>query len=787
MKSSRFSYRATAVLAALVFIAAPGRSAVELLGNGDFSVVEDVAGGLPTGWTRHGDDGVVSLEKTPEGPALFLAVNAPGQTPLVGMDVELTEPTPAAVRLSGEVRTENLQRGERSWHSGRMLVTFLDAEGVVLGETYTLDRLEGTSEWRDVRRQFPVPAGARRVRVELQLLQPAGGRIGFRDVSLVALDEAESQAWRIAAEERIREHRMAPLRVRVEDANGNPLEGAEVAVFMRRHAYPFGTAAKAAMLNDTPADAMTESYRAVVERFFNYVTLENALKVKVVEAHGLEAPLAALEWLHARGIAVRGHVLTWPSFQMSSKAENAVKDDPAALRATMRRLFRERLQATAPYGLVDWDVLNEPTVHNDLMGILGDDIVVDWFRWAKEDAPHARLYLNENNVEFGGGNREAIERWIRLLQSAGAPLEGFGMQGHMWHRTLPSGQNILDDLDHFAPYGLPIQITEYDVNDRFSDDEEARFLDEFLTAWFSHPGTAGFIMWGFKDDLMWNGNGPLFRADWSLKPAGKVWMELVFGRWWTEERGRSDAAGVYSVHGYRGDYEVEAVLDGRRATASVRLDAGESDGAEVTLRLSGPPADGARLASSNPYRLGLLPAVVVQAAKRPEDYHKLVLKPDAGGGATARPPGARDLYARFDMTEVSSRKVGLATLAVRLAGVPDRSARLRVHVLSNRFVPQGGEASADWTPADIAEGRAPGRDPRSGDYRLGDAAVIYLGEVSADEADAEGRLRFASPELARAAADARSPGLTVILSTIGAPLEIKAVELELGIERAVSP
>lgn len=787
MTPSRFFSRTAALLAVLLLITAPGRSAVELLDNGDFSVVDAAGDGLPTGWTRGGRDGFVTLEKTDDGDALFLAVDGPGQTPVVGLEVALTEPAPVALRLGGEVRPEGVRQGERPWYSGRMLVTYLDGRGEAMGETYTLDRLEGTSDWRAVRRQFPVPPGARRARLELQLLQPAGGRIGFRDLSLLALDEAAAQEWRAAAEARIREHRMAPLRVRVLDANGDPAEGAEVAVFMRRHAYPFGTAARAAMLNDAPADAMTETYRAVVERFFNYVTIENALKVKVVEARGLEAPLAALEWLRARDIAVRGHVLTWPSFQMSSKAENAVKDDPAALRATMRRLFRERLEATAPYDLVDWDVVNEPTVHNDLMGILGDDIVADWFRWAKEDAPHARLYLNENNVEFGGGNREGIERWIRRLQSAGAPLEGFGMQGHMWHRTLPSGQNILDDLDHFAPYGLPIQITEYDVNDRFSDEEEARFLDEFLTAWFSHPSTAGFIMWGFKDDLMWNGNAPLFRADWSLKPAGRVWMEHVFGRWWTEARGRGDAAGVYSVHGYAGDYEVEAVFEGRRATASVRLDAGATGGAEVTLRPSAPAAADERLASSNPYRLGLLPEVVVQAEKRPEDYLKLVLTPETGGGASALLPEGRDLYARFDLAEAASRKIGLATLAVRLAGAPDKSARLRVHALSNRFVPQDGEASVDWTPADIAEGRAPGRDHRTGDYRPGDAAVIYLGAVSAEQVDADGRLLFSSAELVRAASGARSPGLTLIVSTSGASLDVRSIELELGIEKAAVP
>jgi len=673
-----------------------------------------------------------------------------------------------------------------------MLVTYLDAQGQVLGETYTLDRLVGSSDWRTVRRQFPVPAGARRVRVELQLLQPQVGSIGFRGVSLRALDEAESQAWRVQAEERIREHRMAPLRVRVEDAEGRAVSGADVAVFMRRHAYPFGTAVSPALLLAPPDNARANTYRSVVENFFNYATLENGLKTKTVEAKGLETPLAALGWLRERNIALRGHVLTWPSWEMSSKAENAAKDDPEALRAVMRRLFRERLEATEPYGLVDWDVLNEPTVHNDLLRILGEGQAAEWFRWAAEGAPRARLYLNENNVEFAGGNREGLEQWIRRLQAAGAPIGGLGWQGHMWHRTLPSGQNILDDLDHFAPYGLPVQITEYDADNRFSDEEEARFLDEFLTAWFSHPLTAGFIMWGFNDANIWNGNAPLFRADWSLKPAGKVWMERVFGRWWTEDRGRSGGDGVYAVRGFLGDYEIEAVLGGRRASGVARL---EAEGAEAVLRLKDGNGE-TRIVSTNPYAGGKLPAILAPEAKHTDDFETRVVRTQDGRGAFAlSPPGegrvlmaggagaARvDLYVRFDAAAMAS--VDQATLRLSLAGVPEKTARVSLYVLSNRFVPQGSEAGADWTAAELGLGRAPGRDADSGDYRLGDASVIYLGEVSCAEVNGKGLLVFSAPELARAVVQSKGAGVTVMVSTTASWLEVASVELELRVKKA---
>lgn len=765
--------RVALCVAALIWAVPAGAAGVEVLGEGD--------------WESFGTGGADRRD----GETVWLETTAAGQAPAVRRTADLPELSSSAVMLSGEVKLDGVVRGERSWYAGRMLVFYLDAQGQVLGESYTLDRLEGTSDWRAVRRQFPVPAGARSVRVELHLLQPKAGRIGFRGVSLRALDGAEAQAWRVQAEERIRAKRMAPLRVRVEDAAGRAVPDAEVAVWMRRHAYPFGTAAQAKLLVAPPGDAHADAYRSVVEHFFNYVTLENDLKVKSVESRGLDKALEALSWLQKHGIAARGHVLTWPSFQMSSKAENAAKDDPEALRAVMRRTFRERLEATAPYGIADWDVMNEPAVHYDLLRILGDGQAAEWFRWAAEGAPKARLYLNENNVEFAGGNREGLERWIRRLQAAGAPIGGLGWQGHMWHRTLPSGQNILDDLDHFAPYGLPVQITEYDVDNRFTDEDEARFLDEFLTAWFSHPLSAGFIMWGFKDDLMWNGNGPMFRADWSLKPAGKVWLDRVFGSWWTEERGRSGGDGAYAVRGFLGDYDVEAVHGGRRAVRTVRLGA---DGAEVVLRLQA--SEGARLVSSNPYTGGKLPVVRAVAAKSPEAFETRLVRTEDGRGALAlSPPGegrilraggggvvARDLYARFDVGAVAG--VDEARLRLRLKDAPEKTARVKVYALSNRFVAQGAEAGADWTPADLGPGRAPGRDAEGGDYRLGDAAVIYLGEVACADADANGVMTFSSPELARAVSQSRTPGMTVILSTTASRLTVEAVELELRMKKA---
>jgi GH35 family endo-1,4-beta-xylanase len=761
--------------------AAPGSR--ELLSNGDFAQSSE-HGALPAFWEAQSPQGVALL-RDENPPVLRLAASGPGQAPAVRQEAALPHPLPDALLVVADVRMENVQRGGKPWHSGRILVTYLDDRGNTLGETFTLDRLQGDSPWKMVSRQFPALPGAVKVRLELQLLNAAAGRISFRNVSLRALDAREAQAWRGEADERIRKFRTAPLRVRVEDAGGRPLPNADVAVFMRLHAYPFGTAVKTRLLLEPPGDPHGNTYRAVVENFFNYATLENELKATHIEKKGLDEPLRALAWLKERGLARRGHVLTWPSYQMSAKAVAAASDDPDKVRALMKAHFHNVLTATAPANIVDWDVVNEPAVHTDLISLLGEKQVAEWFRWAREDAPDARLFVNENNVEFQGGNRDSLEKWLRFLRDAGAPLGGIGWQGHMWHRTLPSGQNILADLDHFAAYGLPIQITEYDTDARFSDGDDARFLDEFLTAWFSHPLTAGFIMWGFQDSLIWNGNAPLFRDDWSLKPSGRAWMDLVFGKWWTEETGRTGRNGEFETRGFLGTHDVEVRHDGKRAVRRVEL---SKDGADITIRLgtsSENDEPATRLVSSNPYLTGKLPARLepkkqagatvtravnvtagvgawaVSSGPAGEGGRRLVLR----GSEDAR--NRRDIYLRFDAGSPAKDSVVEAALALEIAEASSGPLRLQFHVLSHRFVPQGGEAGLDWKPMDVASGRAPGRDPGTGQYRLGDAAVVYLGEETVENPKAGTRVRFSSPDLARAVQAAGGKGITVIISTSG--------------------
>jgi len=338
---------------------------------------------------------------------------------------------------------------------------------------------------------------------------------------------------------------------------------------------------------------------------------------------------------------------------------------------------------------------------------------------------------------------------------ADAGLDGVGFQGHMWHRSIPSGQNVLDDLAVFEPYGIKAQITEFTVNERFSEEEEARYLDELLHAWFSHPITDGFIMWGFQDTLIWTDNAPLFRADWSLKPSGVVWMEKVYGEWWTEADITTDENGEAQLRGFKGDYQIEVRHAGRKKRGAVTLTGGQA-GLNVRLDDTSKPdhADN-RLGSLNPYTTGKLPPIIPVEEDSPENQKIHVLET----AAMARVGG--DLYLRFPVP--ASTALNDAALILSSLKNMTEDGRLEVYALSPRFVQREDELSMDWDPATLTEDNAPGRSAADGGFDLGDARVLFLGDLSLKNIRTGSRIEFSGGEFDRLVRQSAGKPLTLIV------------------------
>ncbi|HYP87796.1 MAG TPA: endo-1,4-beta-xylanase, partial [Polyangiaceae bacterium] len=169
-------------------------------------------------------------------------------------------------------------------------------------------------------------------------------------------------------------------------------------------------------------------------------------------------------------------------------------------------------------------------------------------------------------------HRDNYERVIKLLVDKGAPFDGIGMQGH-FGSALTGPEDVLKLLDRYAKFGKQIWITEYDID---IDDEAlaAQFTSDFYTTLFSHPAVGGIVMWGFWDGAHWHKNAPLYRQDWSLKPAGQAYRDLVLGKFRTSEGGPTDASGTFKRRAFLGSYEVTVTAAGQSKTVPFVLRAG---------------------------------------------------------------------------------------------------------------------------------------------------------------------------------------------------------------------
>ena len=429
----------------------------------------------------------------------------------------------------------------------------------------------GTGDWQHIDM-----SDIQRVRLLGRGRRPKGFDLSFDEIKVAPPrryydGQAAAASWRLEAAARIEAIRKADLRVRVSDELGQPVSGARIAVRMQQHAFGFGSAVQAWRLLDD--DPQNELYRQHMTRLFNRSTIEGSLQWLAWEGYWgevfePEVAQAALVWLSDNDLMTRGHVMVWPGHRwVPPHVQELIVNPPST--TDEQQALRDVVNAhiadigTAAAGRVfAWDVINEVRAQDDLLDVLdiGDLAMVEWFEQARQADPNAQLFLNEYGIIACGGNvdtsaQQLHEETLQFLLSQGAPIGGIGIQAHFTLQDL-TGPVVLWQLwDRFAQLGLPIHITEFDVN-LIDELLQADYTRDFLTAAFAHEAIDTLMLWGFWESAQWRPDAALFRGDWSLKPNGQAYIDLVFEDWWTQVDLISDQTGTAAVRGFKGDYEI---------------------------------------------------------------------------------------------------------------------------------------------------------------------------------------------------------------------------------------
>jgi GH35 family endo-1,4-beta-xylanase len=330
---------------------------------------------------------------------------------------------------------------------------------------------------------------------------------------------------------------------------------------------------------------------------FNYATLPFYWgRYEPAPGRTIEAQVRqAAEWFKARGVALKGHPLTWHTLAPAWLAERPLDQVEETLRGRVRR------EARAFAGLVDWwDSVNEsviapvfvkePNAVTRLTRAKGRLHVLKLtFEEALAANPDAQLLLNDFDLST------AYECLIEAVLEAGLPVSGIGLQTHM-HQGFRGEEELNQVIDRFARYGLPLHFTEttlvsgdlmpeeiVDLNDYQVADwptttaGEERQAEEAVRHYrllMAHPAVQAATYWDVFDSNAWlDAPSGLVRRDGTPKPAYHALRDLVKGAWWIRPTEViTDHEGRFNLEGFLGSYEVAAA----GKTAAFDLDRGTS-------------------------------------------------------------------------------------------------------------------------------------------------------------------------------------------------------------------
>ena len=279
-------------------------------------------------------------------------------------------------------------------------------------------------------------------------------------------------------------------------------------------------------------NAYSPSQMENFEAYWNQVTPENASKWGSVEGTrdtmnwgGLDA---AYNLAKDNDFPFHFHMLIWGA-QQPAWIDTL---QPAEQLAEITEWF----QAVANrYDDIDYlEVVNEPLPgHNPPDGTsgranykeaLGGDGETGWdwvlnaFRMAREIfPPETKLMLNDFNIISSYSNTSQYLILIRLLQAENL-IDIIGEQGHAFTTNAPV-VTMKRNLDSLASTGLPIQITEMDI-DGPSDEIQLLDYQRIFPALYEHYGVMGITLWGWRRGLWRDAQGAyIINQNGSERPA----------------------------------------------------------------------------------------------------------------------------------------------------------------------------------------------------------------------------------------------------------------------------
>lgn len=275
----------------------------------------------------------------------------------------------------------------------------------------------------------------------------------------------------------------------------------------RHHGRYFGSATDNPELTD-------RAYTKILGSEFDMITPGNGMKW-----YATEPRQGVFDWTNGDQIVnlarknhqrVRAHTLVWHSQLpdwLTSKQWTARQ-----LRAVLKKHITTEVRHYRGE-VYSWDVVNEAFDDDGSYRetlwykTLGPGYIADALRWAHQADPHARLYLNDYNIEATGPKSDAYYALAKNLKAQGVPLDGIGFQTHL---ALQYGYptTLKENLSRFSALGLDTALTEADVRMQLPATdaklaEQADWYRQITEACLAVRHCVGVTIWDYTDKYSW--------------------------------------------------------------------------------------------------------------------------------------------------------------------------------------------------------------------------------------------------------------------------------------------
>ncbi|WP_262001991.1 endo-1,4-beta-xylanase [Microbacterium sp. Mcb102] len=325
--------------------------------------------------------------------------------------------------------------------------------------------------------------------------------------------------------------------------------------------------------DDRPANYFTDPrYGATLAAQFNSLSPENEFKWNMVQP---EEGVFDFEGLDRLVAFAEEHDMEVKAHSGISRAFNpdylVAKTDPAEFRAAMVTHFETIMQRYT--GKMDrWDVVTEAFTtfggegleHNLFYDRLGPGYVAEAFRIAHDADPSAKLFINENMVEFYPAKRQELYDLVSGMVADGVPIDGVALQMHETFQGPPPGV-LTEIVNEYEALGLEVTIAELDVH-TYDPISQAQIYSDVVAEGLA-AGITDISVWGFTDKHLYTwlpGAKPtMFDEEFNPKPAYVAVRDAL--KSWVHNDTAPSAAVLSTTSGWAnglkdGNYEVKMNL-----------------------------------------------------------------------------------------------------------------------------------------------------------------------------------------------------------------------------------